>query len=54
MSRSQSVHLSPLSDSFLIVVLRSINSSCEQQVDVDWINPSHHIIVNPEQSDRTQ
>ena len=41
--RCQSVHLSPLSGSFLTGVLTSVSSSWEQQVDM---NPSHHVSMS--------
>lgn len=38
-----SIHLSPQSGSFVISVVKSINSDCEQQVDADWMTLSHHM-----------
>ena len=34
-------HLSALSGRFLIGILKSMNSNCDQQVDIDWINTIH-------------
>ena len=39
-------HLSPLSGSFLKGVLESINSNCDQQVDINWIQLFYHIGMN--------
>ena len=39
-----------MSSSLLIGVLKSVNSDCEKQMDVDWINLFYHIGMNPKQS----